>query len=116
MVRDILHTTAGDANLDGAFNSNDLIQVFQGGEYEDDQPLNSGWATGDWDGDGEFISADLIVAFQAGRYELDSPAARAGNPADWAVAIDDWFARLASRTRRGAWRSIGVPVFSAETN
>lgn len=104
MVRDLLHTTAGDANLDGAFNSDDLIQAFQGGEYEDNQPLNSGWATGDWDGDGEFISADLIVAFQAGRYELASPAAHAGDPTDWAVAIDDWFARLALRTRRGAWR------------
>ncbi len=37
----------GDANLDGHSNSQDLLEVFQTGEYEDDVALNSTWADGD---------------------------------------------------------------------
>lgn len=63
------NTFYGDANLDGEFNSTDLIEVFQAGEYEDNLPLNSNWATGDWNGDGEFDSSDFIVAFQDSGFE-----------------------------------------------
>ena len=42
----------GDANLDGAFDSGDLVQIFATGEYEDDQSGNSTWADGDWNCDG----------------------------------------------------------------
>lgn len=58
----------GDANGDRTFDSNDLIQVFQSGEYEDDLSGNSTWAEGDWNGDGEFDSSDMIAAFQTGNY------------------------------------------------
>jgi secreted trypsin-like serine protease len=58
----------GDANLDGIFNSSDLVQVFQYGEYEDQLSGNSEWSNGDWNGDGEFDSADLIAAFQGNEY------------------------------------------------
>ena len=58
----------GDSNLDGIFNSTDLIVVFQAGEYEDGIANNSSWGTGDWNGDGEFDTADLVYAFQAGTY------------------------------------------------
>jgi hypothetical protein len=59
----------GDANLDGLFNSTDLIQVFQAGKYEDEIVGNSSWTTGDWNWDDEFDSGDLVAAFQAGGYE-----------------------------------------------
>ena len=62
-------TYFGDANLDGEFNSGDLVAVFATGEYEDEIPNNSTWATGDWDGDGEFGSGDFVLAFAAGGYE-----------------------------------------------
>jgi hypothetical protein len=68
LVRSILRTTAGDANVDGIFNSTDLIQVFQRGEYEDGIAGNSVWSDGDWNCDGEFDSGDLVAAFQAGSY------------------------------------------------
>ena len=68
LVTSILHSTAGDANLDGRFDVADLISVFQAGQYEDERPDNSGWASGDWNGDGEFDSADLLEAFQAGSF------------------------------------------------
>ena len=42
-VKDLRHTWYGDANLDGEFNSGDLITVFQAGGYEDGIGYNSGW-------------------------------------------------------------------------
>ena len=68
-VDDLKETCLGDANLDGEFNSADLVFVFQSGEYEDDIECNSGWAEGDWNCDGEFDSSDFVVAFQQGWYE-----------------------------------------------
>jgi secreted trypsin-like serine protease len=64
----------GDVNLDGVFDSRDLVQVFQRGEYEDGLAQNSRWEGGDWNGDKEFGTADLVAAFQAGAYSTDSPA------------------------------------------
>ncbi|MDG2383927.1 MAG: CotH kinase family protein [Pirellulaceae bacterium] len=68
LVREILMTDFGDANLDGVFNSSDLVSIFQAGEYEDESTNNSNWNEGDWNGDGEFDSSDLILAFQAGKF------------------------------------------------
>jgi hypothetical protein len=58
----------GDANLDGTFDSQDLVSVFQSNHYEDEIRLNSRWADGDWNGDGEFDSSDLVRAFQIGGF------------------------------------------------
>ena len=69
LVLRVLDTVYGDANLDGLFDSRDLVQIFQRGEYEDGLVANSGWADGDWDGDGEFATADLVLALQYGAYE-----------------------------------------------
>ncbi|MCP4195070.1 MAG: hypothetical protein GY768_31100, partial [Planctomycetaceae bacterium] len=68
LVRNLLGSDFGDANLDGRFNSSDLVAIFSAGEYEDAVVGNSGWAEGDWNCDGDFTSTDLIVAFQAGSY------------------------------------------------
>ena len=68
LLSSILKTVWGDANLDGAFDSKDLVAVFQAGEYEDGIAGNSTWSEGDWDGDGEFSSSDLVHVFQAGGY------------------------------------------------
>ncbi len=69
LVREVFRTYRGDVDLDGRFDSNDLVSVFQSGEYEDGIDDNSTWAEGDWDGNGEFDSGDLVVAFQDGGYE-----------------------------------------------
>ncbi len=68
LIEDVLRTTAGDANLDGLFDSADLVAIFQSGQYEDAIFGNAGWETGDWDGDGDFLTSDLIAGFQTGRY------------------------------------------------
>jgi hypothetical protein len=56
---ELTQTWIGDANLDGEFNSSDLLHVFQTGQYEDVENGNSNWSTGDWNTDGDFASADL---------------------------------------------------------
>lgn len=69
-IEQIANTYLGDANLDGEFNSTDLVEVFQAAEYEDGIRGNSTWESGDWNADGEFNSADLVTAFQQGGYEI----------------------------------------------
>ena len=75
----------GDANLDGRFNSNDLVTVFSAGEYEDGLPQNSYWWEGDWDSDREFGTSDMIAAFQHGSYE--SAAAAVPESSGWVLAL-----------------------------
>ncbi|MEZ6116336.1 MAG: hypothetical protein R3C28_07155 [Pirellulaceae bacterium] len=50
LIETVLGTYFGDANLDGEFNSSDLVAIFEVGEYEDTILNNSGWADGDWNG------------------------------------------------------------------
>ena len=69
LMRNILLTSYGDANLDRTFDSADFIQVFQVGEYEDDVDNNSTWADGDWNSDGDFDSLDFIFAFTASTFD-----------------------------------------------
>ena len=66
----LLGTTYGDTNLDGVFDSDDLVQMLATGKYEDSTDSNSGWADGDFDGDGDFTSEDLVIAFQFGHYQF----------------------------------------------
>jgi hypothetical protein len=65
----VLRTSYGDSNLDGIFDSSDLVLIFQAGQYEDNVLNNSLWSTGDWDGDLEFTTTDLVLAFQKGMYQ-----------------------------------------------
>ena len=62
-------TYLGDADLDGKFDSSDLVMVFQAGHYEDGIDRNSAWAQGDWDGDLDFTTSDLVAAFEDGGYD-----------------------------------------------
>ena len=79
LVLELLGSVYGDSNLDGVFNSSDLVTVFQAAEYEDAIEGNSTWATGDWDGDGDFASSDLVFVFQrsvsAGLVAVPEPTA-----------------------------------------
>lgn len=46
-VHDIRGTHVGDSDLNGEFDSADLVNVFQSGQYEDELAKNSTWSTGD---------------------------------------------------------------------
>lgn len=94
-------TYYGDSNLDGVFNSGDLVQVFSRGEYEDLLGENSSWASGDWNGDLEFNSSDLVTAFQGGGYEASPRAATASIPEPNTLGLlAGGVAMLAKRWRR----------------
>ena len=64
--------TIGDVNLDGRFDSQDIVLVFQAAEYEDDKENNSSWYEGDWNCDGEFDSSDLVEAFKNGGFTFEA--------------------------------------------
>ena len=67
-VHALKNTWFGDANLDGEFNTSDLIEVFQAGKFETSEAAT--WNAGDWDADGQFGTGDLIAAFQDGGFEM----------------------------------------------
>ncbi|MCA9197002.1 MAG: hypothetical protein KDA87_05660 [Planctomycetales bacterium] len=67
-VEELANTYFGDANLDGEFNSSDLVAVFTAQRFEAIQLAN--WQEGDWDGDEQFTSGDFVKAFIGGGYEL----------------------------------------------
>ena len=62
LVREIMEVPWGDVNLDGQFDTTDLLEAFSSGGYGTSQ--RASWSTGDWNGDGLFDSADLVLAFQ----------------------------------------------------
>ena len=66
-VRDLKGTWFGDADLNGEFNSSDLVSIFREGKYDFD--VDAGWQQGDWNGDLRFDSSDLVQAFRDGGYE-----------------------------------------------
>lgn len=76
-VTDLAHIAFGDVDFNGRFDSNDLVIVFQQGQYEDYAAYNSGWAQGDWNGDTEFTSADLVYVLQRTAYDNGATAGRA---------------------------------------
>jgi uncharacterized membrane protein len=84
-VKYIQETWFGDANLDGQFNSADLVQVFQAGLYETGQPAL--WEHGDWNGDGQFGTSDVVTAFQDVGYEQGPRAAAVPEPSSWLLLI-----------------------------
>lgn len=65
-VKVLADTSFGDANLDGIFDSGDLIAVFRAGRFEKESEAS--WSQGDWDGDGFFSTSDLVAAFKDGAY------------------------------------------------
>lgn len=67
-MTEMKQTWIGDANLDGEFNSGDLVQVFQSGKFE--TGASAGWGQGDWNGDQRFNSGDFVAAFQDGGFEF----------------------------------------------
>lgn len=90
-VHHVAQTSMGDVDLNGQFDSSDLVAVFQAGRYE--QEIDASWATGDWTGDQRFSSSDLVAAFQDGGYEqaLRLGATRVtAVPEPWGGMLSGW--------------------------
>jgi hypothetical protein len=86
-VKDLKRTRYGDANLDGQFNTGDLVQVLGAGKYET-QEL-AGWSEGDWNGDGVFNTGDLVKALDDGGYEMGprEDVAAVPEPGGWRLLL-----------------------------
>ncbi len=78
-------TWVGDVDLDGQFNSGDLVAMFAAGKYE--TGAAAGYADGDFDGDGRFGTTDLVTAFADGGYEAGPRAAVAAVPEPSSMAL-----------------------------
>lgn len=66
-VHDLANTYFGDSDLNGVFDTEDLVSVFSAGKFELDGKTS--WSEGDWNGDRRFDSGDLVIAFQDGGFE-----------------------------------------------
>ena len=67
LILEVLGTTYGDANLDGAFDAADIVAILQAAKYQT-ASTDATWEQGDWDGDGVFGTHDLVLALQSGAY------------------------------------------------
>lgn len=99
-IQTLRGSTFGDSNLDGRFNTDDLLTVFQAGAYQDGIAGNAGWMQGDWDGNGDFESADLLLAFQTGGYDAGTPSAIAAVPEPSTLTIVTMLIGLSRFARR----------------
>jgi hypothetical protein len=84
-VKDLMRTWIGDANLNGEFNSSDLVDVLATGTYEQD--VESGWASGDFNSDRRTSSSDLVAALADGGYEAGPLGGQAAVPEPAAITL-----------------------------
>ena len=84
-VHNVLGTWIGDSNLDGEFNSSDLVTAIAAGTYEMD--IDAGWASGDFNGSGRFDTSDLVFALADGGYEAGPRAAVSAVPEPASLAM-----------------------------
>ncbi len=105
-ISDLFGSVMGDLNLDGEFNSGDLVDMLAVGLYETGQPAK--WSSGDFNGDGVNSSSDLVTALAGGAYEQGPAQAVAAvpEPSGWLLFAFGWLTsaadRRAMRRRRAA--------------
>ncbi|MCP4195115.1 MAG: hypothetical protein GY768_31325 [Planctomycetaceae bacterium] len=111
-VKDSKQTYFGDADLNGKFDTSDLVTVFAVGRYEDSISQNAGWADGDWDGDLDFTSSDLVWAFRDGGYEQGPLARVNGVPEPRSLSLVSLCLVLLTLTYRRTKPASGGPIDS----
>ena len=77
-IHNLQRTYLGDTNLDGQFNSDDLVGSIARGKYATDTAAL--WSDGDWNGDGSFDAEDLMDAMADGGYEQGPRVAASAVP------------------------------------
>lgn len=79
------NTWVGDVNMDGSFDSSDLVSLFAVGKYESGEAAV--WTEGDFNADGQFGSGDLVSAFAGGGYEQGPRTSVAAVPEPAGVSL-----------------------------
>jgi hypothetical protein len=107
-IRTLKGTWIGDADLDGYFDSHDLIVVLSEGKYENGLPAT--WSQGDWNGDRRFATSDLVAALRDGGYQAGRRAPSVAVPEGaassvWALALALALFAVRSRTRQSCSRT-----------
>jgi hypothetical protein len=106
-VTELKRTYFGGANLDGQFNSGDLVIVFVTGKYE--SGASAEWQDGDWNGDGQFNSRDFVVAFTEAGYEKGPRAASPVPEPSSVILLGVWVLGFSRRSVRRPIRSLISP-------
>ncbi len=89
LLRDVLHTHLGDANLDGLIDTVDFA-IWRANRFEQ----NRGWAQGDFNGDGLVDGEDFSIWQENASHDGAARSAVALEPRDM------FFAKLGNRHRR----------------
>ena len=97
-VKDLFTSWIGDANLDGEFNSSDLVVCVVGGQIRSGQ--DAVWSSGDFNGDGRANSSDLVAALSDGGYELGPRASVAAVPEPSTITLLTLGCLFGQRRRR----------------
>jgi hypothetical protein len=97
-IRNLRQTSVGDSNLDGVFDSGDLVQAFTGEKYGTGEM--AGWEFGDWNGDMVFDSGDLVFAFTDGGYVSGATPVAVPEPACLVLLVFGGFALVHPIRRR----------------
>ncbi len=86
-VKNLRKTWVGDANVDGEFNTKDLVDVLTVGKYETGE--FAVWSEGDWNADGKFGTSDFVAALIDGGYDLGerNEVAAVPEPGAWVLCL-----------------------------
>ena len=91
-------TVPGDINVDGTFNSGDLVDLLQAGTLESGE-TDAVWSLGDFDCDGQVRTSDLVEAFRFGAYDRGAAGSVATEGLAPKPASDDLDRREPPRAR-----------------
>jgi hypothetical protein len=73
ILNDIFGASPGDITLDGTFDSEDLVRLFDVAKYETGA-TDAVWTDGDFNCDGTVSTGDLVLAFMTGEYAVPAAA------------------------------------------
>jgi hypothetical protein len=112
LILDLIGVPYGDVNFDGQFSSQDLLQAFQAGHYDDMNPTEPvSYCEGDWNGDTVFDSSDLVFVFQQNftSSATVSAASVVPEPGLWTLSAFGVFCLLGRRAPSSIAQPIGRP-------
>ncbi|MCA9168002.1 MAG: hypothetical protein KDB23_10055 [Planctomycetales bacterium] len=110
-VRELKRTWIGDADLNGQFDTHDIVTVVRTGKYESIEAAT--WTQGDWNGDGTFGSGDFVAAFDDGGFELGTRGSVVAVPEPSAIVLSLTGCLLGLCSRYWMWQQVRRKALAA---